>query len=284
MEGSGPSQTALHVAAAREAHRRFDGAAFLDDPHALDLLGAGGESLVATYGDDAQSWVLRENRLFIPFRARYVEDRLSAAHARGVRQLVILGAGLDSYAFRRPETEADVEVFEVDHPNTQRWKRERIATLGWALPETLHFVACDFETTAVSEALATTGFDSSAPAVVSWMGVTYYLEAETTASALADLRGVLAPGSEVVFDYQFPFEDFPERYQLLREAMASYLKGVGEPHVNRYRADDLRAVILGAGFSDAILEDPAEIRRRYFDPLDTDIPMSERFGLAVALV
>ena len=283
MEGSGPSQTALHVAAAREAHRRFDGAAFLDDPQALDLLGPDGESLVATYGDEGGSWLLHENRLFIPFRARYVEDRLDAAHARGARQLVILGAGLDSYAFRRPAHHGDVQVFEVDHPNTQRWKIERIEALGWDTPDTLCFVPCDFETTAISEALRKTHFDTEQPAIVSWMGVTYYLEAETTASALRDLHSVLAPGSEVVFDYQFPFEDFPERYQALRESMASYLRGVGEPHVNRYRPDALREVILGAGYPDAVLEDPAAIRQRYFAPLDTNIAMSERFGIAAAL-
>lgn len=278
-----PSQTALHVAGSRAAHLRYDPPPhLLEDTLAEALLGPLAEELIASYSDDRASWLLRENRLFIPFRARYAEDRLADAFRAGVRQLVVLGAGLDSYAFRRPEDQAALRVYEVDHPDTQAWKSARIAELGWALPAGFHFVPCDFEKTSASRALRDSGFETDEPALVTWLGVTYYLEPETTRSALVDLRDVLAPGSEVVLDYMFPLEDLPERYEKLRQRMVEYLKGVGEPQSNRYRTAALREMILKTGFADVHVEEPDAIRKRYFTPLDTAIPMSERFGIAVA--
>ena len=117
IEGE-PSQTALHVAAARAAHLRFDPAPhLLEDPHAEPLLGERAEALIESYANGG-SWLLIENRIAIPLRARYVEDRLDAAYRNGVRQLVVLGAGLDSYAFRTPTEQPELRVFEIDHPST----------------------------------------------------------------------------------------------------------------------------------------------------------------------
>lgn len=282
MIGDGPSQTALHVAAARAAHLRFDPPPhLLEDRLAETLLGDEAEPLIESYADPG-SWVLLENRLFLPLRARFAEDRLAAAYRDGVRQLVVLGAGLDSYAFRRPAAQAELRVYEVDHPSTQRWKTERIAALGWEVPATLRFVPCDFEESRVSDALGDTSFDAAAPTIVTWLGVTYYLEPDTTHGALVDLRRILAARSEVILDYQFPMEDLPTRYQELRERMASYLSDVGEPHVNRYRIEAMRETILSAGYTEALLPTREEIYKRYFARLETRIPMSARFGLAVA--
>ena len=282
IEGE-PSLTALHVAAARAAHLRYDASPhLLDDFCAEELLGSLADELLPIYADDGPSWLLRENRLFIPFRARYAEDRLAIAYRAGVRQLVVLGAGLDSYAFRRPADQSALRVFEVDHPSTQRWKADRIAELGWQLPAGLHFVPCDFEQTRPSQALRDAGFATDEPAVVTWMGVVYYLEPETVRAALVDLRDMLASGSEVVLDYQFPIEDLPAHYQEYQRQIASYLERVGEPQGNRYRAAELREEILGAGFAEALMEERDALARRYFAPLDSQIPISERFGIAVA--
>ena len=170
-----PSETALHVAAARAAHLRFDPAPhLLDDVHAENFLDEDGRTLIASYSDEGP-WILIENRRFLPLRARWVEDRLAAAHARGVRQFVILGAGLDWFAFRQPAELTGLRIFEIDHPSTQRWKLDRLESIGLAPPENVRFVACDFEKTSVPEALAETDFDPNLPAVVSWMGVVYYL-------------------------------------------------------------------------------------------------------------
>jgi methyltransferase (TIGR00027 family) len=277
-----PSETALEVAAARAAHLRFDPEPhLLEDIHAESLLDEDGRALIPRYGDDGP-WILKENRLFLPLRARFVEDRLADAHARGCRQLVILGAGLDSFAWRQPEGLADLRIYEVDHPATQAWKVERLASLGWAVPANVRLVACDFEGETASEALASTDFEASTPALVSWMGVVYYLERETANGAMADLAGLLAPGSEVVFDAMLPWEAMPPRYHEIREAMTEYLKGADEPHVNRYQPEEILEALAKAGFSEASVADRDEIVGRYVNPTGTTIPLSERFMLVVA--
>ena len=275
-----PSETALQVAAARAAHLRFDpDPHLLEDVCALDLLGSESAGLIEGYSNDGP-WMLVENRLFISLRARYFEDRMRAAHDRGVRQVVVLGAGLDSLAFR--QTVADVEIFEVDFPSTQEWKQARLDSLNWAPPRNLHFVPCDFEATSLPEVLRETCFDPTKPSVVSWMGVVYYLQKETVAAALADLESIMAKGSELVFDLMRPWEELSERYQEIREIMARFLESAGEPHVNRYTRDEIVEVILAAGFEQAIVEEREDLIARYIAPLQTSIPLSERFRLVAA--
>jgi len=276
-----PSETAIQVAAAREAHRRYDeGPPLLDDVHAAALLDESGRDLVETYGDEAP-WILRENRLFLPLRARFVEDRLSEAYARGVRQYVILGAGLDSYAWRQPDGQEALRIYEIDHPSTQQWKVDRLAGLGWPLPPNARMVACDFEATTASEALAGTDFDPSQPTVVSWMGVVYYLERETAAAALRDLAAMLAPGSELVFDAMLPWEAMPERYHAIRAQMVAWLKGAGEPQKNRYLPAELVEVARTAGFGKTEVVDVPTLYARYAKREPT-APLTERFFLAIA--
>ena len=282
MEGQ-PSQTALQVAAARAAHLRCDPAPhMLADEQAAALLGPDGEEMIESYGEHATR-LLRENRLFIPFRARYAEDRLADAYRSGTRQLVVLGAGLDSYAFRRPEDQRELRIYEVDHPSTQGWKLARITELGWETPPALRFAGCDFEQEGVPEALARTDFDSGAPAFVTWLGVVYYLERPTAAAALADLGALLAPGSEVVIDYMRPADELSAFYREQQAVIDAYLEQVGELQHNRYRAEEIREEILASGFRAAHVEDREALRARYFAPLGSSIGMSERFGVAVAL-
>jgi len=281
IEGQ-PSDTALQVAASRAAHLRYDPPPhLLEDRQAEALLGPERASLIDGSSNEAP-WILIENRLFIPLRARYAEDRLREAFDRGVRQLVVLGAGLDSFVWRQPAELAGLRTFEVDHPSTQAWKRARIQALGWTLPSTARLVPCDFEAQSVSDALAASDFDPERPALVSWMGVTYYLERATTESALRELCGLLAAGSEVVFDVMRPWDELPERYAEVRARMLEYLKGAGEPQVNRYRADEILDAIREAGFDEAHVESRTSLEARYLAPLETDIPLSERFHLVVA--
>lgn len=277
-----PSRTAIHVAACRAAHLRFDPPPHLLEDHLAErLIGSEAEELIASYADGA-SWLLLENRLFIPFRARFGEDLLARAYRAGVRQLVVLGAGLDSFALRRPGPLAGLRVFEVDHPATQAWKRSRMREIGLAVPEHLRFAPCDFETTSVSAALADARFCCGEPAVVTWMGVVYYLSRDAVNRTLADLAALLAPGSALVLDYQFPFESLPQRYRDLSERMSDFLARAGEPQVNRYRPAELREALLGAGFARVELPARDELERRYFAPLSSPIPMAERFGIALA--
>lgn len=282
MQEGQPSQTALQVAACRAAHLRYDPPPhLLEDRIAERLLGDDAEKLIGSYANEAP-WILLENRLFLPFRARYAEELVAQAYREGVRQLVVLGAGLDSFALRRPASLGDLRVYEVDHPATQRWKRNRLSELGDPLPDFLTFVECDFETSSLTTALHTTPFRRDEPAVVSWLGVVYYLNEDTVRRALLELARLLAPGSSVVLDYQFPMEDLPQRYRDIFERQSAFLKGAGEPQINRYRPDALRAEILAAGFASAELPEREELERRYFAPLASKIPMAERFGMAIA--
>ena len=137
-------------------------------------------------------------RAQIVVRARYAEDRLERALAQGVTQYLILAAGLDTFALRRRELGRRLRVFEIDRPDTQRWKRDR---LRGRIPSHLRFVAVDFEQEGVAEALRRSTFDPRHPAFVSWLGTTYYLSREAILGTLASLRSVLAPGSELVLDY-----------------------------------------------------------------------------------
>ncbi|MEM9174296.1 MAG: class I SAM-dependent methyltransferase [Myxococcota bacterium] len=276
-----PSDTAIQVAAAREAHRRYDeGPPLLDDVHAAALLDAAGRDVIASYADEAP-WILLENRIFLPLRARLVEDRLAEAYARGVRQYVILGAGLDSYAWRRPDDQDALRIYEIDHPATRQWKIDRLTELGWPVPRDLRMVPCDFETRSATEALATTDFDPGLPTVVSWMGVIYYLERPTATAALAEIAALLAPGSELVFDFMLPWETMPPRYHAIRERMNAWLKGAGEPQKNRYTPEEMVEAASAAGFDDGEVLDVPSLYARY-TAREPKTPLTERFFVAIA--
>lgn len=275
------SETALQVAAARAAHRRFEtGPLLLDDVHAEALLGEAGPSRIETYGDDAP-FILRENRDYLPLRARFTEDRMAEAFERGTRQAILLGAGLDSLAFRQPDAWASCRLYEVDHPNTQRFKAERIARLGWTIPANTRFVACDFEKAKLETALAATDFDPSSPTFVSWLGVVYYLDAPSLEATLESLAGLLAAGSELVLDAMRPADALPERYQAIRSQMTAYLARAGEPQRLRHDPDSLCQALRAAGFGEIeTFSVPALFARYRAEP--PAVPLSERFFLAAA--
>ncbi len=277
-----PSHTAIHVAATRAAHLRFDPPPhLLEDSMAEAFLGDEYAGLIDTLDNNAH-WVLRENRLFVPLRARWVEDEVARACEAGVRCFVILGAGLDSYAFRRPAALHDLEIIEVDHPATQRFKRARLDAIGRKIPDGVRLVECDFERARVSDTLFAAGFDAGTPAFVSWMGVIYYLERETARGALAELAELLGPTSGVALDFLRPYEDLSPRYAELTRLSGQYLKRAGEPHVNFLRDEDLEADILEAGFGEAEVVARRTLIDRYVRALHSEVPLSERFGLAIA--
>ena len=196
-----PSQTALTAAAARAAHLLVDGEPVIfADELAATLLGERAEEFLGYHRAHGTHLVLSCARAQVLCRSRFTEDHLAACVRDGVSQYVILGAGLDSFAYR---TELAATVFEVDHPGTQQWKRDRLATAGIPVPDSVSFVPVDFERDSLAARLDEAGFDPSRPALVSWLGVTMYLTQGAISRTLAEMSG-FAPGTQLITDYMLP--------------------------------------------------------------------------------
>ena len=197
-------------------------------------------------------------------RARYTEDSLEQALQVGVRQYVILGAGLDTFALRRPELKGRLAVFEVDHPATQASKRQRIARAGWDEPDHLTFIPLDFRREGLAEALTRSSFDVRALSFFSWLGCTYYMTREDVFANLAAIAEVAPAGSRVIFDYlsseAFPLERSTKR---LRFA-ARYNRRRGEPMISGLDPSTLAADLDRSGFRLEESLSPAMIEGRYF--------------------
>jgi methyltransferase (TIGR00027 family) len=215
-------------------------------------------------------------------RARFIEDLLCEQVARGVGQYVILGAGLDTFAQRRPEIGSRLRVFEVDRPGPQQWKRQRLLELGFGIPEWLRFVPVDFEAGASWwEQLESAGFDSDQSAVVSSTGVSMYLTKEAVAATLRQMAR-LGQGSTLAMTYLLPLEmtsseERPGRMMAEKGAGAS-----GTPFVSFFTPSEMLALAREAGFKEARTVSAADLSERYFagrkDGLH--LPRSEEFLVA----
>ena len=246
MQSGQPSRTALGAAVHRAAHQVLEQGRIFADPLALRILGSDANALVSAAERDPSR---RGLRLFIAVRARFAEDALAAAVANeGVRQLVVLGAGLDTYAYRTPLGKSP-RVFEVDHPATQAWKRERLAEAAIPLPDTLTFAPVDFERETLAERLGDVGFDPSQRTFFTWLGVVPYLTEEAVFATLAYIAG-LAGGAQVVFDYGNPLSslaDDPEA-AAAHAALAARVAAAGETFRTYFETDELHARLTALGF------------------------------------
>ena len=260
MEPGQPSRTAFAAAAHRAAHQLLEDGRVFADPLAMVLLGAPASNLT---GEAAHQPAARGMRLFIAARSRFAEESLATAVARGVRQYVVLGAGLDTFAHRNPFEALGLRVFEVDYPATQAWKRRRLADAGLISPVSLTFAPVDFERQTLAEGLAAAGFDAAAPAFFSWLGVAVYLTRTAIRETLAFIAG-LRGGGEVVFDYGEPVSNFPAgRLRSLQLSRAQRAASMGEPWITRFDPPELETMLREHGFDE--LEDlgPAQIGRRF---------------------
>jgi methyltransferase (TIGR00027 family) len=257
-----PSATAQSVAVRRAAHQLLDQPPVFEDPLALAAIGAEAAGALRHDLDQQQNPWSRAMRAFMAARSRYAEDRLAAGYEQGVRQYVVLGAGLDTFALRNPYT--DLLVFEVDHPSTQAWKRARLQDAGIALADGLTFAPVDFASQQLADGLAAAGFDPGRPAHVSWLGVAMYLEPEAVMRTLAFVAALPAP-SEVVFDFMIPPELMSPPSRLAAEALARRVADLGEPFRSAFAPDDLIGRLHGLGFSEAETLGAAELNRLYFD-------------------
>jgi methyltransferase (TIGR00027 family) len=187
-------------------------------------------------------------RLFTAARSRIAEDALSRAVERGVRQIVILGAGLDTFAYRDDHA-ARLRVFEVDHPATQEWKRAALARAGVAEPGHVAFVSADLATEPLAGRLNAAGFDAAAPAVVSWLGVTMYLTRDAIARTMTAIGG-FAAGTELIADYMLPERMRDEAGAVYGTLVAQASAERGEPWLSDFAPDAFAGLARRCGFAD----------------------------------
>ncbi len=259
----GSSRTAALTAAARAFHREEPPPWVLDDPLALDLAGDDGRQLLERLRSDLPRDSALAFSRWVAVRARYVEDVVEAAAGRGVEQYVILGAGLDSFAYRRADLLDRVRVFEVDHPATQEATRARLHELGIRRPDRLVFVPVDFERQQLREQLVASGYALDRPAVVSWIGVTMYLTREAIDSTLAALAGFGA-ATRVVLTYNQPRSVLPDWVAEIGATFSALAAELGERFVSLFTPEEIEAVMVGHGFVDVTHFGPDEALTAYF--------------------
>jgi methyltransferase (TIGR00027 family) len=260
MTGSAPSFTAQPVAMHRAAHQVLDHPRAFEDPLAIAVLGedlARFESQLDRF-DTAGA---RDIRASVIARSRYAEDELTAAIVRGATQYVILGAGLNTYAYR--STHSRLRVFEVDYPATLAWKRTRLEAAGIGIPSSVAFVPTDFEEQTLCSALQSSGFQRDRISFFSWLGVTPYLTATSAMATLAFI-GSLPTGSGVVFDYAIERSSLDSEEQMAMDALASRVARAGGSFRLFLDSRALERMLRVAGFSEVEDLGPAEIDARYF--------------------
>jgi methyltransferase (TIGR00027 family) len=257
-----PDQTAVRVALWRAMHVQVD-----PPPHVLQ------DEIGLRLADPGDGWRQRPDmdprftrgfRAGIVARARFIEDLVAEQAGRGIRQYVLLGAGLDTFAQRRPEIAAQLRVFEVDRPGPQAWKRQRLTELGYGLPGWLHLVPVDFEAAGSWwPQLAAAGFDPGEPAVVASTGVSMYLTKQANAATLRQVAG-LAPGTTLAMTFLLPIGLLDEADRPGLEASENGARASGTPFVSFYAPGEMLAAAREAGFRDARHVPAGLLAQRYF--------------------
>jgi methyltransferase (TIGR00027 family) len=267
MQFGEPSRTAWAAAFHRAAHQVLEQGRIFADPLALRILGEDADAIARQAEERATG---RRMRIFIAVRTRFAEDALAAAVERGVRQLVVLGAGLDTYAYRGALRDR-LRIFEVDHPATQAWKRQRLADAAIPLPVWLTFAPIDFERETLTEGLAAAGFDPAQQTFFTWLGVVPYLSEEAVWSDLGFIAS-LPDGAHVVFDYADPPDSLSPQMRASHDRRAARVAELGESLKSSFDPDQLRARLTGLGFSEVEDLGPPQIASRYFPTRVPSVP------------
>jgi methyltransferase (TIGR00027 family) len=271
MEQAVASRTALSVALRRAAHQIYDSPVVFNDPIAVGILGE-------TYVEQLRRTPLRPDRpfstalrAFLVARSRYAEDNLRRAVSSGVEQYVLLGAGLDTFAYRNPF--AKLRVFEVDHPATQQWKRELLHRNNIAIPESIVYTPVDFERQSVAEELGFAGFDNQAPVFFAWLGVVSYLTLEAFRATLGFIAAQ-RPRSGVTLDYGQPRATLPLLEQMAHDSLASRVEKAGEPFQLFFTPPEIAAEL--SHFHSIEDVGAPEINARYFGGRSDQLKMRGR--------
>ncbi len=239
-----PSRTALSAAAHRAAHQVLEDGDIFCDPLAVPILGVDAEVI----RNHAEIQARRGMRFFVVSRAAIAESVIkTGVEARGVGQLVVLGAGLDTFAYRNPFG-GRLSVFEVDHPATQAWKRRRLAEAGIASGDLVTYAPVDFERETLSDRLADAGLDPAIRTIFTWLGVVPYLSKATVSATLSQIAAH-SGGGEVVFDYGEPPERGDPDQRARREALAARVAAAGEPFLSHFGPEEIADVLQARGFA-----------------------------------
>jgi methyltransferase (TIGR00027 family) len=306
MQSGQPSRTAWAAAFHRAAHQVLEQGWIFSDPLALRILGKDAETVAreieeSREGDQRPS--RRRMRIFIAARHRFAEDALAAWLDRrvdqdvvdqGRRQVVVLGAGLDTWAYRNPCRDLSsspwgdrLHLFEVDHPATQAWKRQLLADAAIPVPSSLTFAPVDFEKDTLADGLAAAGFDREQPTFFTWLGVVPYLTEEAVWSTLDFIasvgQAILSPadpekqaragiGTEVVFDYGDPPDSLSPEMRAFAERRAAHVAEWGERFLSYFEPEKLHAKLRALGFREIEDLGPPQIASRYFPSRAASMP------------
>jgi methyltransferase (TIGR00027 family) len=254
------SRTAHRVATRRAAHQLLDEPKVLDDPLALRIIGAEAANELRSNPKENHAFS-RAFRAFMAVRSRYAEDELARAVAQGVDQYIVLGAGLDTFAYRNPHP--GLRVFEVDHPATQEWKRERLQAAHISIPPSLNFVPIDFEHQTLATGLQQSGLDTKAAAFFSWLGVTPYLTRDACISTLRFIAGMPAQ-SGVVFDFAVDPALLNAGQRQALDALSERVARYGEPFQLFFDPEKLRDELMDLGFRRTEFLQGKDLNARYF--------------------
>ena len=264
MKEDRPSATARRVAMRRAAHQLLDDPKVFDDPLALRIIGREDESALRADPHQFDRTPLAPYlRAFVAARSRSAEDELALAVRRGVHQYVVVGAGLDTFAYRNPYPQGTLHVYEVDHPATQTWKRARLEEVGIAVPVDVTFVPIDFGAQTLDKELRGVGYDPGKCGFFSWLGVTEYLTAEEVMATLRFI-GSAPEASGVVFDYMICPSLLKPAQRARFEALAQRVASAGEPWQAFFDPGLLESDLRDMGFGHVEDNGPEKINERYF--------------------
>jgi methyltransferase (TIGR00027 family) len=272
-----PSRTALRVAIRRAAHQLFDRPKVLDDPIALPIIGRRAAAKLETERATGDNRIALSIRAFMVARSRYAEDALAHAIARGAKQYVVLGAGLDTFAYRNPYDESELRVFEVDYPATQEWKRQQLEEARIAVPASVTYAPVDFERQTLQEGLEFVGFDSTQPTFFSWLGVTMYLSEDAVMSTFGFIS-TTPPQGGVAFDYAVPRSSLGLFGRIALDAVSRRVAAAGEPFRTFFVALALAERLRGMGFTSVEDLGADEINARYFGDRPDKLRIRGRIG------
>jgi methyltransferase (TIGR00027 family) len=272
MKEDAPSFTAVFAAWLRAAHQVLDDdPKILADPLAVGLVEGSSEDELLANSEDLHSPGMKGLRSALVLRSRYAEDAL-AESATSIGQYVILGAGLDSFAYRQPPWARHLRIFEVDHPATQRWKRERLAEVGIELPPNLVFCPIDFEHSSLAEGLGDVSFNRETPTFFSWLGVTQYLTNRSIDQTLGHVAS-LPPPTQIVFTFLLPDGAIGASDAADVATASSIAAARGEPWITRIEPQSLSERLRGLGFSAALHLTPALAKDRYYSGRTDELPV-----------